>query len=299
MRDREYATWRSPPGVYRIALLGSSIDMGWGVATPDTYENLLEAWLNAEAVRRQILAGGSRSSTSRWPPTAPVQRYEAFHRKALAYRPRPRPDCSSTMLDPRLLEIHLGGLIKNRRRPQVRLLPPGRRRGRASTPTASGPGGWAELRPPGRLQGPVKDHYWIFADAVLGALAADCRSLRPPPRRPPDPPRQPRRRQRRPGPRRRPPASDRRPPRRPPDQPLRHLRRPSNPARDRDRPRRRPPQRPRPPPFVRGVEECPPGRPQPVPDPVRDGTSRAEMTRRPRTAPAHFGPPLCSSWLCG
>ena len=110
MRDREYPT-EKPEGVYRIALLGSSIDMGWGVATPDTYENRLEGWLNAEAARRHL---PRRFEVLNFAMAAygPAQRYEAFRRKALAFA----PDLvltASTMIDPRLLEIHLGGLIKN------------------------------------------------------------------------------------------------------------------------------------------------------------------------------------------
>ena len=50
LRDREYAV-EKPAGVFRIAVLGSSIDMGWGVGTEETYVNLLEDWLNAHAAQ--------------------------------------------------------------------------------------------------------------------------------------------------------------------------------------------------------------------------------------------------------
>ena len=33
-------------------MLGSSIDMGWGVALDETYVHQLELWLNAHAARR-------------------------------------------------------------------------------------------------------------------------------------------------------------------------------------------------------------------------------------------------------
>ncbi len=105
----------------------------------------------------------------------PGQRYEAFHRKALAYR----PDAvlyASTMLDPRLLEIHLGGLIKNR----VDLKYDFFRRAAADAgidPDRERREGWVELDRQKGFRARVKDHYWAFADAVLGALAADCRSL--------------------------------------------------------------------------------------------------------------------------
>jgi len=47
MRDREY-TREKPPGVYRIALLGSSHSAGSGVGDAETYENLVEDRLNRE-----------------------------------------------------------------------------------------------------------------------------------------------------------------------------------------------------------------------------------------------------------
>jgi hypothetical protein len=57
MRDREY-TLAKPPGTYRIALLGASHSKGSGVEDWETYENLVEDRLNAEAppgVRYEIL----------------------------------------------------------------------------------------------------------------------------------------------------------------------------------------------------------------------------------------------------
>ena len=43
-----------PPGTFRIAVLGSSMDMGWGVTYQETYSHLLEDWLNAHAARRGL-----------------------------------------------------------------------------------------------------------------------------------------------------------------------------------------------------------------------------------------------------
>jgi hypothetical protein len=166
LRDRDYAV-EKPEGVYRIALLGASIDMGWGIANLDTYENLLEDWLNAESARRG-LARRFEVINFAVPAYGPVQRYDVFRHKALAYH----PDLvlfASTMLDPRLVEIHLGGLIKN----NVDLKYDFFKRATIEAgidvdkERASGWGGYKEI---------VKENYWIFADAVLGALAADCRS---------------------------------------------------------------------------------------------------------------------------
>lgn len=53
MRDKDYEK-KKPPGVYRIAVLGSSISMGWGVGDNETYENLLEERLNREHLGKAI-----------------------------------------------------------------------------------------------------------------------------------------------------------------------------------------------------------------------------------------------------
>ncbi|GIX28261.1 MAG: hypothetical protein KatS3mg123_2142 [Burkholderiales bacterium] len=56
MRDRDYERM-PPPGTYRIALLGASLVMGWGVGDGETFEALLEERLNRDAAgagRRKI-----------------------------------------------------------------------------------------------------------------------------------------------------------------------------------------------------------------------------------------------------
>jgi len=173
MRDRDYSVDK-PEGVFRIVLLGSSIDMGWGVSTPDTYENRLETWLNDQAERRGLIR---RFEVLNFSVAAygPAQRYDVFHRRALDYQ----PDLvllSSTMLDPRLTEIHLGGLIKNdvdfrydffRKAVAQAGIDPERER--RST--------WEQLDRRNGFKAKVKEHYWAFADAVVATLSADCRSL--------------------------------------------------------------------------------------------------------------------------
>ncbi len=47
MRDREY-TRVKPEGVFRMALVGASYSMGSGVNDGESYESLLEAWLNRD-----------------------------------------------------------------------------------------------------------------------------------------------------------------------------------------------------------------------------------------------------------
>ena len=173
MRDRDYPL-RKPDGVCRVVVLGSSIDMGWGVATPDTYENRLEAWLNAEAQRR---GSARRFEVLNFSVAAygPAQRYDVFHRRALPYQ----PDLvllSSTLLDPRLTEIHLGGLIKNR----VDLKYPFFRQVVAAAgidPELERQKTWEQLDRRHGFKALVKDHFWDFADATVATLADDCRSL--------------------------------------------------------------------------------------------------------------------------
>ena len=108
LRDRTYAL-QKPPGTFRIALLGSSMDMGWGVGTDETYENRLEDWLNAHAAKRGL---ERRFEVVNFAMAAysPIHRLESFRRKARDYQ----PDLvlySATMLDARLLEIHVRNLL--------------------------------------------------------------------------------------------------------------------------------------------------------------------------------------------
>lgn len=172
MRDRPYSR-EKPPGVYRIALLGSSIDMGWGVATDETYEGRLEGWLNAHAARRGL---PRRFEVLNFAVAAygPAQRLAAYRRKAAAFD----PDLvlySATMLDPRLLEIHLCGLVQNRADPLHDFL---------RTAIAGAHLDANDLRrdPYGDLlrkeavKAKLKPGLWAAIDASVGRLAADCRS---------------------------------------------------------------------------------------------------------------------------
>ena len=108
LRDRPYAMAK-PDGTFRIALLGSSMDMGWGIGTDETYENRLEDWLNAHAAKRG-LSRKFEVVNFAMAAYSPLHRLESFRRKARDYQ----PDLvlySATMLDSRLLEIHIRNLI--------------------------------------------------------------------------------------------------------------------------------------------------------------------------------------------
>lgn len=84
MRDREYSVLPTAD-TFRIALLGSSHDMGEGVEDAETYENLVEDMLNAElspitGLTYEILNFSFRAYT-------PLQKLEALRLKVLGFEP--------------------------------------------------------------------------------------------------------------------------------------------------------------------------------------------------------------------
>jgi hypothetical protein len=172
-RDREYDVTK-PPGVFRIAVLGSSIDMGWGVGTEVTYVNLLQDWLNAHAARRGL---ARRFEVINFAVAAysPMQRLEAFRRKAVAFD----PDLvlySATLLDTRLIEIYVCDLIQSDVDLHFDFL-------RAAVAEAGIGGDDLRREPDGKLankaaiKSKLRPRYWDLYDNTLGELADDCRSL--------------------------------------------------------------------------------------------------------------------------
>jgi hypothetical protein len=173
MRDREHSVAK-PPGVFRIAVLGSSIDMGWGIGTEVTYVNLLQDWLNAHAARRGL---GRRFEVINFAVAAysPMQRLEAFRRKAVAFD----PDMvlySATLLDTRLIEIYICDLIQSDVDLHYDFL-------RAAVAEAGIGGDDLRREPDGklankaRIKEKLRPRYWSLYDQTLGLLADDCRSL--------------------------------------------------------------------------------------------------------------------------
>ena len=221
MRDREY-TLEKPAG--RLPDRPARLVDRHGLGSRDATTPMKTCSKTGSTPRPLAWAfpGGSRCSTS---PSPPMARCSATM-SSTARRWPFQPDMvlfSSTMLDPRLVEIHLGGLIKN----NVDLKYDFFRKAMAEAGIdvdRERKSGWADLDQQGGFKARVKEHYWTFADAVLGTLAADCRSLGLPLVCLLVPPGQSRRRQQGPGPVRRPPDRDRRPPRRPLDGLSTHLR---------------------------------------------------------------------------
>jgi len=173
MRDRHYPRAK-PEGTFRVALLGSSMDMGWGVATDETYEQRLEHWLNAHAARVGV-ARRFEVLNFAVAAYAPAQRVESLRLKAAAFD----PDLvlySATMLDGRLAEIHLHDLLRERVDPRDDYL----QRVAADAGLTE-----SDLRLDAEgnfvrkdvVKAKLRPHQWALIDGSMGLLAADCRSL--------------------------------------------------------------------------------------------------------------------------
>jgi lysophospholipase L1-like esterase len=78
-RDNEYARGK-PPGKMRIAMIGDSFVLGWGVPFEDTMAKVLERELNAPGDRFEVINMGVGNYDS-------VMELELFKLKGLAFRP--------------------------------------------------------------------------------------------------------------------------------------------------------------------------------------------------------------------
>ncbi len=173
MRDRPCQRERSPD-TFRIVVLGSSIDMGWGVGTEETYINLLEDWLNARAQR---LGLPRRFEVLNFAVAAysPLQRLETFRRKAAEFD----PDLvlySATTLDIRLLEIHLCDMLQNRvdltydfLREEIQKAGFRERDLRLNSQN--------RLCEKNAIKAKLRPRYWPIYEKSLETLARECRSL--------------------------------------------------------------------------------------------------------------------------
>jgi hypothetical protein len=172
MRDRPY-TVEKPEGIYRIAVLGSSMDMGWGISTEETYVNMLEDWLNTHAARRGV---ARRFEVLNFAVAAysPLQRLESFRRKARAFQPD-MVIYSATMLDNRLMEIHLCDLFRAHA-----VIPYGFIRDAIADAGLTAEDLRTEtedrLVHKETVKRKLRPLYWNLYDETLGTLAADCRS---------------------------------------------------------------------------------------------------------------------------
>ncbi|MDR3636818.1 MAG: SGNH/GDSL hydrolase family protein [Isosphaeraceae bacterium] len=172
-RDHPY-TREKPSGTFRIAVLGSSMDMGWGVTTEETYVNLLEGWLNEHAAKRGV---DRRFEVLNFAVAAyaPLQRLESYRRKAREYQPD-MVIYSATLLDLRLTEIHLCDVYSD----NVKDLPYEFLRRIVAESGLNDDDlrrdAEGRLFTKERIKQKLRPRYWSIYDGVLGTLAADCRS---------------------------------------------------------------------------------------------------------------------------
>ncbi len=168
-------TLEKPPGTVRIALLGASLDMGWGVTFQETYSHQFEEWLNWHG-QRQGYDANQRYEVLNFAVAAysPLQRLETLRRKALSFR----PDLviySATMLDLRLMEIHLCDALRTQADLTYDFV--------KGTFEKAGVGhDLFEVDAEGKLihkeeiKTRMRPYYWELYDQTLGALAGTCRS---------------------------------------------------------------------------------------------------------------------------
>jgi hypothetical protein len=172
-------TKEKPAGTLRIAVLGSSMDMGWGVKYQDTYVNQLEAWLNLHSLRQQHRAP-KRFEVLNFAVAAysPMQRLETLSKKVMAFQ----PDLviySATTLDTRLMEIHLCDMLRKRIDLKYDFL-------RQATTVAAvndddlRVDGAGEMINKNRLKQKLRPLYWGIYDRTLSAIAGECRIARIP-----------------------------------------------------------------------------------------------------------------------
>lgn len=173
LRDHEYAI-QKPEDTFRIVLLGTSIDMGWGVDSESTYENRLEYWLNEHASKRGL---SHRFEVINFSMAAysPIQRLETLRRKALAFQ----PDLviySGTMLDERLTEIHLCDVLSD----HVDLDKAGYRylkrclQAGGLNPKMLAVGSDGQLAQKSMVKAIVQSQFWPIVEQTLALLTQDC-----------------------------------------------------------------------------------------------------------------------------
>jgi hypothetical protein len=164
-----------PPGTSRIAVLGASMDMGWGVTYQETYSHLMQDWLNQHG-RRLGVEGDRRFEVLNFAVAAysPLQRLETFRRKARQFH----PDLviySATMLDLRLMEIHLCDAIRSRVDLTYDFVKDTLDRA-GVRPEEYQVDGEGRLVFKDQIKAKLRLHSWELYDATLGALAGECRA---------------------------------------------------------------------------------------------------------------------------
>jgi hypothetical protein len=178
MRDDPVAIEKTP-GTFRIAVLGSSMDMGWGVRDHDTYLNRLERWLESHSALDSRYHGRHFEVLNfAVAAYSPMQRLETLRRKVIDFR----PDLviySATTLDTRLMEIHLCEMFRKNIDLKYDFL----REGTALAEIVQDDvrTDWqGRLINKDRLKTKLRPFYWALYDTALGAIAAECRAVNVP-----------------------------------------------------------------------------------------------------------------------
>ena len=173
----EEITLEKPKETYRIAALGSSMDMGWGVSNQETYARRLETWLNSHS---KIRSTGDDPAPRQFQVLnfavaaySPLQRLDSYLRKAERFH----PDLvlySATMLDIRLMEIHICDLLRTGADLKYDFLRKAIDEAKITKAdlalTADG-----KLIHKERIKAKLQPLYWSIYDATIQALAEKCR----------------------------------------------------------------------------------------------------------------------------
>ena len=168
-------TLEKPEGTFRIAVLGASMDMGWGVRYQDTYANRLQDWLGACAAQRGS-ARARRFEVLNFAVMAysPLQRLDTLRRKVLAFRPDMVIYSAST-LDVRLTEIHLCDMLPKGVDLRYDFLKAVVAEAKVA-PKDLRVNAAGQLIHKDWLKSKLEPYYWDLYDRTLGMIAAECRS---------------------------------------------------------------------------------------------------------------------------
>ena len=163
-----------PEGTLRIAVLGSSMDMGWGVRYQETYINKLEQWLDRHAGLQQSYPP-RRFEVLNFAVAAysPMQRLEVLRRKVMAFE----PDLviySATTLDLRLMEIHLCDMLRKNVDLKYDFINEAKVLAHVDSDDLQLDRD-GDLLNKDRLKKKLRSVYWWLYDFTFGAIAAECR----------------------------------------------------------------------------------------------------------------------------
>jgi len=167
-------TVEKPEKTFRVALVGASMDMGWGVKVADTYAFQLQEWLNRHPQKRGFKSD-RKFEVLNFAVAAysPLQRLESFRRKAREFQ----PDLvifAATMLDTRLMEIHLCDVLRTSSDvPYDFVRETFDRAGINDQDYMVNSKG--DLVYKDRVKAKLSPYYWDLYDASVAALAGDCR----------------------------------------------------------------------------------------------------------------------------